>query len=180
MSTLKYPPAWLQAWLFISSIVVIWDAGYCLLRPHTFEGGKWNLFWNPYNLYAKIDYFYGIQAWDANDGFTGAQAFMNLVECYLNLLYIWKLRCNKNANDTTIAQASLIGFSGALLTLSKTVLYWLVEAFSGMAHTGHNSATNFVGLWMIPNGLWIVFPALIVRHLGKDILNRMAYNTKQQ
>ncbi|KAI9014434.1 hypothetical protein CLU79DRAFT_848012 [Phycomyces nitens] len=154
------------------------DAGYCLTRPHSMEGGKWSLFWKPYGLYGKIDHLYGIEAWDSNDGFTGAQAFMNLVETSLNLLYLWKLKAMRETTTITIGQANLIGFSAALLTLAKTVLYWLVEAFSGMSHTGHNTLSQFILLWVIPNGLWIVFPALIVRNLGKDIFKRLASDEK--
>jgi hypothetical protein len=52
-------------------------------------------------------------------------------------------------NTVTIGQANLVGFSSALMTTAKTILYWLVEAFSGMAHTGHNSIKDMLLLWVV-------------------------------
>lgn len=52
------------------------------------------------------------------------------------------------------------------MTLSKTVLYWLQEYFSSYANIGQNSLSRLVFLWIIPNGLWILFPLLITFNLG--------------
>ncbi|KAI7850470.1 hypothetical protein BDC45DRAFT_487865 [Circinella umbellata] len=159
---------WIKLWFFISSLVVLWDAGYCLLRPYSMEGGKWNLLWLPYNLYGKIDKFYGIEALNEHDGFTAAQASMNLVETVLNFLYLWMASDSQKSG-----RASLVGFSAAILTVAKTVLYWLVEFFSGMRHTGHNELFDYILLWVIPNGAWIVVPGLIAYVLGKDLVDRL-------
>ncbi|SAM07962.1 hypothetical protein [Absidia glauca] len=134
------------------------------------EGGSLNFLWRPYNLYAKIDHFYGIQALEANDGFTGAQAFLNVVESILNLTYLYLASQPTNYN---INKVNLLGFSAALLTFNKTALYWLNEFFSGMNHTGHNSIFDFVLLWVIPNGLWIVVPGLILVTLGRDLCGQL-------
>lgn len=48
------------------------------------------------------------------------------------------------------AWAVLLGFATAVMTLSKTVLYWLNEYFSGFANIGHNDVYNLVVLWIIP------------------------------
>ncbi|CAO3611351.1 unnamed protein product [Mucor hiemalis] len=133
------------------------------------EGGSLNIFWRPYNLYATIDHFYGLPAYISRDGFTGAQATMNVIETFLNFLYLYLLQ----RNDISVGQANLIGFSAALMTCSKTVLYWLVEPFSGYQHIGHNSIKDLILLWIIPNGLWIVVPGTIVYVLGKDIISRL-------
>ncbi|KAI9246260.1 hypothetical protein BDA99DRAFT_489919 [Phascolomyces articulosus] len=161
-------PVWIKAWFVISSLLVLWDAGYCLLRPHSMEGGKWNLLWRPYILYGKVDKFYGIEAWNEEDGFTGAQAFMNLVETALNFVYLWMV-----SNSQKPGRTSLVGFSAVILTVAKTVLYWLVEFYSGMRHTGHNELFDYILLWIIPNGAWIVVPSMIAIVLGKDLVNRL-------
>ncbi|KAI9494567.1 hypothetical protein BDB00DRAFT_818574 [Zychaea mexicana] len=167
--TKNQSPTWIKAWFLISSLLVLWDAGYCLLRPHSMEGGKWNILWRPYNLYGKVDTFYGIEAIQENDGFTGAQATMNLVETALNLLYLWMASSNSQKPGRT----SLVGFSAVILTIAKTILYWLVEFFSGMRHTGHNAAFDYIFLWIIPNGAWIVFPSIIAYVLGGDLISRL-------
>ncbi|KAL9545599.1 hypothetical protein MBANPS3_007067 [Mucor bainieri] len=185
-------PLWIRAWTLVSSLVVIWDFGYCLLRPLSMEGGSLNFLWKPYNLYAKenkklavhtqnpphtstsahhyqIDYFYGLPAFNSQDGFTGAQ------ETLLNFTYLGLLK----SGHVNVGQANLVGFSAALMTLSKTVLYWLIEPFSGYQHIGHNSLKDLIFLWIIPNGLWIVVPAAIVYTLGKDLNHRLSVNSKQ-
>ncbi|EPB91892.1 hypothetical protein HMPREF1544_01186 [Mucor circinelloides 1006PhL] len=141
-------PLWIRTWTFVSSLVVIW-----------------------------IDYFYGLPAFNSQDGFTGAQAFMNGIETLLNFTYLGLLK-----NDhVSVGQANLVGFSAALMTLSKTILYWLIEPFSGYQHIGHNSVKDLIILWIIPNGLWIVVPAAIVYTLGKDLFHRLnAANSKQE
>lgn len=67
-------------WLALSSIIVIIDAGYILLRPHTFEGGSYFWFYWPYANYAAVDKSYGLAGFENNDGFVVAQSVMNLVE----------------------------------------------------------------------------------------------------
>lgn len=70
---------------------------------------------------------------------------MNVVETFLNFLYVWLL----SNNAVTVGQANLVGFSAALMTLSKTILYWLIEPFSGYQHIGHNSTKDLLFLWIV-------------------------------
>ena len=72
-------------------------------------------------------------------------ALMNLVECLVNFWYLY-YATSKPQNP---GRASLIGFTGAIMTASKTVLYWLVDFFAGMAHTGHNNLQNYILLWIV-------------------------------
>lgn len=93
-----------------------------------------------------------------------------------------------------VAKAVIMLFSATVMTLSKTVLYCespcvvltprlqpcilllsntqgLNEYFSGYAHIGHNSAWNLGWLWILPNGLWLVFPSFLVYFLGCEIIS---------
>lgn len=117
----------------------------------------------PLLFYPQIDHFYGPHALAVKDGFTGAQgttvifsdgnikliilyvATMNVIETFLNILYLYLLR----QENITVGQCNLVGFSGALMTLSKTILYWLIEPFSEYQHIGHNSIKNLVFLWIV-------------------------------
>lgn len=123
-------------WLAISLPLVAWDTGYVLLRPLTMEGGSlhWPL-WVPYKLYGTVDHVYGWKSFNAKNGFTGAQGFLNLIETLMYAYYLWlcwksgkvvvdddgKTRRHVAGRDG--ATASLVGFSAAVMTLSKTVLY---------------------------------------------------------
>lgn len=119
-------------WMAVSLPLVAWDTVYVLGRPHTMEGGAlhWPV-WAPYKLYGQVDHVYGWKAFHAHNGFTGAQAFLNLVESamYLAYLGLYFARGAPVAAGTRAvggragAVAVLIGFSAAVMTLSKTVLY---------------------------------------------------------
>jgi len=106
---------------------------------------------------------YGVKALRDNDGFTSAQAIVNLVETALNVFYVYL------AHVVKYPSASVVGFASAMMTLSKTVLYWLREYCCHYCNVGHNDWKTLVIYFIIPNGLWLVIPALIVFKLGKDI-----------
>jgi hypothetical protein len=116
-------------WMAISLPLVIWDTIYVLNRPLTMEGGwmHWPL-WVPYQLYGEIDYVYGWPAVKNNDGFTSAQGLLNAIETAMYLAYLWVVFKRGDQGKRVVsgregATAVLIGFSAAVMTLSKTVLY---------------------------------------------------------
>ncbi|KAL2822494.1 hypothetical protein BJX63DRAFT_122029 [Aspergillus granulosus] len=141
------PTTAVNLWLLISCPLVLWDAGYVLLRPHSMPGGKWHSpMWSPYALYATVDYIYGWPAYNSNNGFTAAQTYLNLVETAAYLYYLWVVyrhgtpaagasRGNKSqglwsvftgdrvVSGRTGAIALLVVFSASVMTLSKTILY---------------------------------------------------------
>ncbi|EEQ83769.1 uncharacterized protein BDCG_00574 [Blastomyces dermatitidis ER-3] len=189
------PSVIVTLWLCISIPVVLWDASYVLLRPHSMPGGSLHYIWSPYALYGTIDYIYGWPAWNNRNGFTSAQSLMNLVEtaCYLFYLFVlfnygttsnYKGE-NKGKSATKGdffaprrsiggrlgAIALLVVFSGSVMTVSKTVLYGLNEACSGFDNVGHNSFWTLIFLWIIPNGFWIVVPSYASFYFGNEILN---------
>lgn len=146
------PSVVLTIWLVVSVPLVIWDASYVLLRPHSMPGG-WlhSPIWTPYALYGTVDYIYGWPAFDARNGFTAAQTVMNVVETigyiyYLAVVYlygatvtsgrgapkvkkgpVWLLTGEKVVAGKTGAIALLVAYSASVMTLSKTLLYcmWL-------------------------------------------------------
>lgn len=134
-------------WFIISLPLVAWDTGYVLLRPHSMPGGWAHVpIWVPYDLYGKIDYIYGWKAFNEHNGFTAAQALMNVVESlfyiyYLYILYIYGkpspapgrgapklsmmgfLGGERYLTGKMAGVAVLALFSGSVMTLAKTVLY---------------------------------------------------------
>ncbi|KAM3551496.1 hypothetical protein MY1884_007692 [Beauveria asiatica] len=168
-------------WLGVSLPLVIWDTVYVLGRPHTMEHGwlHWP-FWSPYKLYGEVDHVYGWKAFHAKSGFTAAQGALNAVETVMYLVYAWAFFA-KAVDDAGVdgkravtgrrgAQAVLVGFSAAVMTLSKTILYWLNEYYSGFDNIGHNDLFSLVFLWIIPNGAWLVGSTWMIYSLGGDIL----------
>lgn len=177
-------------WLAISLPLVAWDSGYVLLRPHSMPGGAWHAPWTPYELYGRVDHVYGAKRWDAGDGFCGAQGTMNVIESIMYLAYLWLWHSNKTASAAGGARAAVTGrpaalamlimFSACLMTLSKTVLYWLNESWSGFDNIGHNTTLDLVSMWIIPNGAWIIVPSYLVYTYGRDIANAMVPSSANQ
>ncbi|TLD29285.1 hypothetical protein PspLS_04061, partial [Pyricularia sp. CBS 133598] len=189
-AVLSHTPSTLAlAWLAISLPLVAWDTGYIMLRPHSMPGGSWHSpIWVPYALYGSVDYVYGRDRWEAGDGFCGAQGTMNIVESLMYLAYVWIWHSNKTAAGASgdargavtgrpAGLAMLIMFSACVMTVSKTVLYWLNESWSGFHGIGHNSARDLVALWIIPNGAWLIFPTYLIYTYGREILDSMAPST---
>jgi hypothetical protein len=141
-------------WLAISLPLVLWDTGYVLLRPWSMPGGFLHSpIWTPYELYGRVDYVYGWPAFEANDGWTASQGWVNLLEtaAYLGYLYLvfgygvresevvgrgapeeFKrlgggglkwLTESRTLEGKTAAVAVLVAYSTALVTFAKTVLY---------------------------------------------------------
>ena len=128
-------------WLAVSLPLVVWDTGYVLGRPYTMPGGALHSpIWTPYALYGTIDHVYGWPAWEERNGWTAAQASLNVVETALYLAYLWivaqngrgsaqgsnvfaRLAAARPVPGSAAGLAVLIGFSASVMTLSKTGIY---------------------------------------------------------
>ncbi|KZW00855.1 hypothetical protein EXIGLDRAFT_603719 [Exidia glandulosa HHB12029] len=159
---------WITAWFVASAPVIFWDAGYCLMRPRSMRGGDLHWIWKPYSLYQDVDLVYGVKALEENNGFTSAQSAMNLIETFLNLYYVYLTHVSPSP------YAPVVGISSAVMTLSKTVLYWLVEYYCNYCAVGHNNVVDLITLWIIPNGIWLIVPTLVIIRLGKDIARSLS------
>ncbi|UKZ88620.1 uncharacterized protein TrAFT101_004369 [Trichoderma asperellum] len=168
-------------WLAVSLPLVIWDTGYVLLRPLSMPGGSlhWPV-WAPYRLYGEVDHIYGWKAFHAGNGFTSAQGLLNAIE---TLMYLWYLAAwlfsSKTEGGARVlsgrggARATLFGYAAAVMTLSKTVLYWANEYYSGFDNIGHNPLNDLILLWIIPNGAWLVGPTYMIWSIGGDLINSL-------
>ncbi|OBZ78318.1 hypothetical protein A0H81_02264 [Grifola frondosa] len=142
----------------------ILGCGVLFLASALNEGGDLHWLWKPYALYQEVDYIYGLKAYEGGDGFTNAQSLLNIVENFMNIAYLYL------AHVVGTPVAPLVGFASAVMTLSKTVLYWVQEYYCNGCSVGHNSLQVLVVYWIIPNGLWLVIPSFIIWQFGKDIV----------
>jgi len=102
--------------------------------------------WKPYELYGKVDYIYGWKAFNENNGFTAAQTFLNVAEELMYIYYLYIMFAHgrqstaagrgapkpatvgflgqqRYVDGSQGAIAVLVGYSAAVMTVSKTVLY---------------------------------------------------------
>jgi len=138
-------------WLLLSSIICSWDAVFILNRPTLNE----HFIWSPYKNYVQVDFLYD----DLDNRFLEAQALMNFVEIAINLSSLLVLR---RGHDRTAAAMMLIA---SAMTMSKTMLYFTMEACCGFRNTRHNDAVTMMALYVLPNGIWIFFPMLVLYEL---------------
>ena len=71
---------------------------------------------------------------------------MNVVENVLNIIYLYLVHVQGSS------VAPLIGLTSIVMTLSKTMLYWLNEYYCGWCSIGHNDFATLILYWIIPNG----------------------------
>ncbi|RPA94953.1 hypothetical protein L873DRAFT_1775255 [Choiromyces venosus 120613-1] len=165
----RNPPKVILLWLLLSTPVVLYDAAFILLRPHTFTPNPLSFLWRGHNFYATVDYVYSAHALSEQDGFPAAQSFMNLIESALNILYLY-LYSSTGAGS---AGGLVVGFAAVVMTLSKTMLYLLNEVFAGGRHVLHNDLSTFIWCYAVPSSLWILFPAWCTVWFGGEILRRI-------
>ncbi|KAI9373425.1 hypothetical protein BJX61DRAFT_533182 [Aspergillus egyptiacus] len=195
------PTSAITLWLLFSVPLVLWDAGYVLARPHSMPGGKWHSIWSGYAWYGTVDYIYGWPAYNSRNGFTAAQTILNLVESAGYLYYLWVVYSHgttaagvgrgshKSAfswifADSAVpgragATALLVAFGASVMTVSKTVLYWLQEYFSDYENIGHNRFWPLMA-WIVMNGLWIVVPSYNIYVLGEEIVSSLVNAAPRQ
>jgi len=154
-------PGYLQVWLLVSSLIVCWDAGFVLNRPRTFPGGDLHAFWKPYALYITVDKMYG----NLSDAFVTSQSWLNLVEVAMNFAAL-RLYQGGVASRKGRAIACLVALVSLSFTFWKTALYMMY----GQDDASHNPWTTYISLYAIPNGLWILVPALGMHDLFRTLV----------
>ncbi|KAF5392225.1 hypothetical protein D9757_001590 [Collybiopsis confluens] len=66
---------WISAWFILTAPLMLWDAGYCLMRPRSMVGGDLHWIWPVYEFYGKVDHVYGIKAFEDGEGFANAAGY---------------------------------------------------------------------------------------------------------
>ncbi|KAJ3513728.1 hypothetical protein NLJ89_g2789 [Agrocybe chaxingu] len=174
MAPKKY--TWIALWFLITAPIILWDAGYVLMRPRSMEGGDLRWFWSGFDTYERIDNVYSVKGYHDKTGFAPAAAVSNLVETSLNLIYIYGVYISPRNT------APIFGFAGAGLTLAKTTIWVLQEHFCGRCSyfAGRTDFPETLKFWIAPNVVWFTFCSLIVVRLGRDIASSLnAYGTPQ-
>lgn len=90
-------------------------------------------FYVPYKLYGTVDFIYSPKAYYDRVGFTGSQGFLNVVETGLYIVYMWmwwndgrqvgESPLKRRVHGRKGSWMLVLGFAGAVMTLSKTALY---------------------------------------------------------
>lgn len=153
-------PSWVIVWLCITAAIQTYDACYVLLGPLSHAGGPLAGFWPGHVFYGSFDHRYA-----QFDAFGSAQSWANLVEV---IVIVWVLLHARRWSGLVVALLVSVA------TFWKTVIYFLVEASSGMEMTRQSlergDLLGFLAVAVLPNLLWIVIPFLVITALGRRVL----------
>ena len=153
-------PVWVIVWLTISAIIQTYDACYVLLGPLSHDGGPLAGLWPGHVFYGSFD-----QRYSQFDAFGSAQSWANLLEV---IVIVWALAHAKRWSGV------VVGLIVTVATFWKTVIYFLVEASSGLEMTRQSlergDLVGFLMVAVLPNLFWIVFPLAVVIALGRQVL----------
>lgn len=156
-----FVPKWLTIWLVLSSLIVIFDASYVLLRPATMRGGDLFPYFSPYALYIQFDTLYG----NLTDSFVVIQSWLNLVEVSL-ILFAVALSLSSCIIKKLVS--ALIVLTASAFVFWKTVIYiWYSHDFTSEAVKSFSLDAIFV--FVIPSSLWIIFPFLAIVTVTKNV-----------
>jgi len=161
-------PRFVTIWIIIAGVVVAWDCGYLLNRPHSMAGG--HLFWlfQPYSKYITIDLLYG----NMKNSFVVTQAWVNVLEIISGFLSLIMYHGSKSS--TTKNLACLILLITCVATFCKTFLYFCHDFVDMGIHPDQHPADvswfDYIMLFIVPNIIWIVMPFKCIVHLTKQIL----------
>ncbi|MBN9154304.1 MAG: hypothetical protein J0J05_09995 [Microbacterium sp.] len=152
-------PRWIVVWFVITAIIQTYDACYELLGAISHKGGPMAWLWPGHVFYSSFDHRYA-----GFDAFGSAQSWANLVEV---VVLVWVLFHARRWSGV------VVGLIVSVATLWKTVIYFLVEASSGLEMTRQSiergDVVGFLMVAILPNLVWIVVPLAVVITLGRQI-----------
>ncbi|MBN9196646.1 MAG: hypothetical protein J0I44_11330 [Microbacterium sp.] len=152
-------PRWIVVWFVITAIIQTYDACYELLGAISHKGGPMAWLWPGHVFYSSFDHRYA-----GFDAFGSAQSWANLIEV---VVLVWVLFHARRWSGV------VVGLIVSVATLWKTVIYFLVEASSGLEMTRQSiergDVVGFLMVAILPNLVWIVVPLAVVISLGRRI-----------
>jgi hypothetical protein len=157
-------PLLLRVWFSIQLLVLTFDASFVLLRPHTFVDGVLGAFYPVFQQYAKIDTVYS----DITNPFGWAMSTLVVLEnvflFYSFIIVYLGSDIKKNIKTTTqfMQKSDYLTLCGICAQFNKTLFYLITDAYGGFKHISHNTQFDMITMFIIPNGIWVVVPIIII------------------
>lgn len=149
-------PLLATVWFVVLAPIVVIDGIFVLTRA-TSPGGAHPLgdtvpfsYWA---IYAKYDRRYAPN----DDAFVVAQSWLNIVEVVMGLLTALLGLCK--VNNLAIKLAIVVN----MMTLYKTVMYYLIDIAENGKYTHHNTFQEQLLMVILPSSFWIIIPCIILR-----------------
>jgi len=159
MSSVKLP-ALAKLWFLAVTPIVAIDAMFVLFRssdpkqPHPLAETIPFKYWT---IYEKYDLRYAPN----DDAFVVAQSWMNVIEVVLGMVAV--VLSQMNVHEAAVKLALIV----AVMTMYKTVLYYLMDVAEDGKFTSHNTFKDKVLMVWVPSSFWIIVPAIIVAQCSR-------------
>lgn len=156
-----FVPRLILAWIFLSNLIVIFDAFFVLNRPETLKGGKYYPVFKPYENYYKFDTLYAMN----DDSFVVIQSWLNIAEAFISFPAVY-------FSLSSCPGKKLVGAFICLIV--STMVFWKTVIFVWYDHDWlTNEAKSFspesILCYYFPSSLWIVLPFVSMVLISKGI-----------
>ena len=145
-------------WLVLSSVIVLFDASYVLLRPHSLKGGQYEWLFEPYQIYIQFDTLYG----DNNDPFVVIQSWLNLAEIAMAFLAVG---LSVMKSEKAKLRGALLAIIVSAFTFWKTVIYvWYAHPF--LTEQAKSLNLEAFKYFHLPTSFWLICPIWTILSVG--------------
>ena len=156
-----FVPKGLLWWIFISNVIVLFDAFFVINRPDTLKGGKYYDIFQPYEHYYKFDKLYDMN----DDSFVVIQSWLNAVEAMI--AFVGVILCLASCRGKNLAGAFIC-------TIVETMIFWKTVIFvwydrDWLTPEALNYSPESILCYYFPSYLWIIFPFLTMITVPKKI-----------
>ena len=170
-------PSWVKWWLILDFPIILWDAMFLIMRPHSLPGGKYSFIWcwgegqtSGYGAYIRADKIYG----DMSDPWSVAQMYGNLIEMVLQLYTVWLLIKRKPSSTFWV-------FTVSLMTFFKTLLYLFYELIQmEKVWSIYTDPTNWLMSYVLPTSVWFLLPFLCMILSGHEMISALNITHQQK
>lgn len=107
-----------------------------------------------WTIYAQYDRRYSSN----DDAFVVAQSYLNLAEVALGMVAV-VLEVALKAHGAALKLAIVV----CMMTLYKTIIYYVMDVVEGGTYTKHNSPREQFLMVTLPSSFWVIVPAFIMK-----------------
>jgi hypothetical protein len=164
----------LRVWFSVQLLVLSFDASFVLMRPHTFVDGALGALYPVFQQYAKIDTVYSDLTNPIGWAMSTLVVIENIFLAYAVLVvYMGQdIKKDRVVTEQYMQKSDYLTLIGICAQFNKTLFYLIIDAYGGFAHVKHNSMMDLVTMFIIPNGIWVIVPLIILSTYYFPKINR--------
>lgn len=165
-------PKGILLWVFVSNIIVLFDAFFVLNRPETLKGGKYYWIFKPYENYYKFDTLYQMNT----DTFVIIQSWLNVCQGFISIIAVILCLCSCRIKR---ALGGVLCFVTSCFVFWKTVIFlWYDHDF--LSADAKNYTPESLLCYYFPSSIWIIFPLLSIFLIGRRMVKSLSQKVEEE